>query len=124
MEILKTDGFENIYEVDRFQKEFREVTNDEKRYSKWLIARLTELDLSGIEVIRMEAYEALKTNPKLYVIRYPHSKLNLRIMFVFVNSNEILLLNAFKESSKKSNSDYLSAIAIAQKRLRYVKDCI
>ncbi len=124
MEILKTDGFENIYEVDRFQKEFREVTNDEKRYSKWLIARLTELDLSGIEVIRMEAYEALKTNPKLYVIRYPHSKLNLRIMFVFVNSNEILLLNAFKESSKKSNSDYLSAIAIAQKRLLYVKDCI
>lgn len=123
LELLKTEGFENVYEVDQFQKEFAKITKKNRRYYDWLRAKLAMLEKKGMEALKMESFETLPyTNPKLYSIRYPHSRLNPRVIYVYANRNEIYLLTAFKESSKKGNSDYDSAIKVANDRLKYIEE--
>ena len=122
MELLKTEDFENIYEVESFQKEFKKITNNDRRYVKWLISKLSILDNYGMRALQQPEFESLSgTDPKLYSMRYPHSKVNPRVIYVYVNGKDIILLTAFKEGSKKSNSEYGSAIKIACDRLKYLK---
>ncbi len=123
MELIKTEGFENIYQVDQFEKEFKKIAKKDTRYYEWLFAKLSVLEKMGMEALKLESFEPLpSTNPKLYSIRYPHSPLNPRVIYIYVNGNEIHLLTAFKESSKKTNSDYESAIKIAHERLKYLEE--
>ena len=123
MELIKTEGFKNIYEVEQFQKEFKKIAKNNKRYYKWLFLKLSALEKLGMKALNLENFEPLQhTNPKLYSIRYPHSPLNPRVIYIYANGNEIHLLTAFKESSKKSNSDYNFAIKLAQERLKYIEE--
>ena len=123
LELIKTEGFKNIYEVEQFEKEFRKIAKKDKRYYDWLFAKLAVLEEKGMEALKLESFEPLPhTNPKLYSIRYPQSPLNPRAIYVYANGNEIYLLTAFKESSKKSNSDYDSAIKTAHDRLKYIEE--
>ena len=123
MELIKTEGFENIYQVDQFEKEFKKIAKKDTRYYEWLFAKLSVLEKMGMKALKLESFEPLpSTNPKLYSIRYPHSPLNPRVIYIYVNGNEIHLLTAFKESSKKTNSDYESAIKIAHERLKYLEE--
>ena len=123
LELLKTEGFNNIYEVEPFKKEFQKIAKRDNRDYNWLIAKLRMLEKKGMDALKLESFEPLpNTNPKLYSIRYPHSPLNPRVIYVYINGNEIYLLTAFKESSKKTNSDYDSAIKVAQDRLKYLEE--
>ena len=123
MELIKTEGFENIYQVDQFEKEFKKIAKKGTRYYEWLFAKLSVLEKMGMEALKLESFEPLpSTNPKLYSIRYPHSPLNPRVIYIYANGNEIHLLTAFKENSKKTNSDYESAIKIAHERLKYLEE--
>lgn len=123
LELIRTEGFKNIYEVEQFQKEFKKIAKNDKRYYDWLLVKLAMLEEKGMEALKLESFEPLPhTNPKLYSIRYPHSPLNPRAIYVYANGNEIYLLTAFKESSKKSNSDYDSAIKTAHDRLKYIEE--
>lgn len=118
--------FENIYEVDCFQKEFEQVTsekieNKNGRYHKWLRKQLNFLDEYGMNALQFENFEVLKnTNPKLYAIRYPHSIVNPRIIFFYYDGDKVCLLHAFKETSKKSSSEYDNAIKIAENRIKLI----
>ena len=124
LELIKTEGFEKIYEVEQFEKEFKKIAKRDRRYYDWLIAKLSVLEDKGMEALRLESFEPLpRTDPKLYSIRYPHSPLNPRVIYIYAKGDEIYLLTAFKESSKKSNSDYDSAIEVAHKRLKYIEEC-
>ncbi|MFI3169365.1 MAG: type II toxin-antitoxin system RelE/ParE family toxin [Faecalibacterium sp.] len=126
MNIVKTKGFENIYEVDYFRKEFKAIT-DEKwklsepfpRYQKWLIGRLAVLDKNPQEALHSNHFEKLNADPTIYAIRYPKSKLNPRVLYVCVEDKNIILLTAFKE---KSSSDYANAISVAQSRWKLLND--
>lgn len=123
MEIIKTENFNNIYEVEQFQKEFKKITKNAKRYNNWLLNKLSVLDEKGMEALRMESFEPLSnTSPKLYSIRYPHSPINPRVIYVYIDGDEIYLLTAFKESSKGGNGDYNSAIKIAHERLKLIEE--
>lgn len=125
---IKTEGFENVYEVDVFKKEFRKITGETKsdqRYHKWLKRQLTRLEDLGMKALMLDGFEPLSnTDPRLYSIRYNKSPLNPRVIYIYANGEEIYLLAAFKESSKKSNSDYNNAIKIAHERLKYLSEYI
>lgn len=110
--------------LSSFKKSSKKIAKKDKRYYEWLLSKLYVLEEKGMDALKLESFEPLpSTNPKLYSIRYPHSPLNPRVIYVYVNGNEIYLLTAFKESSKKSNSDYTSAIKVAHDRLKYIGEC-
>lgn len=99
-------------------KSLRKTTDD----IKWLIVKLSILEKYGMKALQLEGFESLSgTDPKLYSIRYPHSKLNPRVIYVYANGTDIILLSAFKEGSKKGNSEYESAIKLTYDRLKYLK---
>jgi len=126
LEIVKNALFTNVYEVDCFQKEFQDLTKEKltikppfPRYQKWLIGSLAILEEQGMEAIKLKNFEQLEnTKPKLYSIRYSHSKLNSRVIYVFTDEGEILLLVSFKEKRK---SDYNRNIELAHKRLKLLE---
>ncbi|HHU72180.1 MAG TPA: hypothetical protein GXZ21_09130 [Clostridiales bacterium] len=123
MDIVKNSMFSKIYEVDCFQKEFKKMTKEKlaikppyPRYQKWLIASLTILEEYGKDAINLENFEQLESvKPSIYSIRYPKSKLNPRVLYVYLENGDILLLTAFKEERK---SDYTRNIKMVKKRLK------
>ena len=128
LERIKTEGFKHVYEVDVFKKEFKKITGETKndqRYHKWLKRQLLRLEDLGMKALVLDGFEPLSdTNPRLYSIRYNKSPLNPRVIYIYANGDEIYLLTAFKESSKKSNSDYNRAVKIAHERLKYLSEYI
>ena len=122
--IYKFENFEHIYGVDRFEKEFAKMANEKmkgsppySRFQKWLIGRLTILDRMGRDAIRLEGFEKLESeNPALFSIRYPHSKLNPRVIYACVSDDDIILLTAFKEENARA--DYRKAIRLAKSRYK------
>ena len=121
MDLIKTEGFDNVYEVKPFQKEFEKTVKKDKRYYKWLREKLAILEKLGMEALKLESFEPLPfTDPRLYSIRYPKSPINPRVIYIYANGKEVYLLTAFKESSKNSNSDYEAAIKVAEERLKYI----
>lgn len=126
MEIVKNAMFSKVYEVDCFKKEFKEMTKEKfsisppfQRYQKWLIGSLTILEEQGLEVLKLKNFEQLENvKPNIYSIRYPNSKINPRVLYVYLKEGEILLLAAFKEKNK---SDYNRNIKMAQQRLKLLE---
>lgn len=124
MNLYKLERFEHIYAVDCFQKEFIKMTNERlsdeppyPRFQRWLISKLSVLDKIGKNAIKLEGFEDLGTsNPKLFSIRYPHSKLNPRVIYACYMDSEIVLLTAFKEENAKS--DYSKAMKRAANRYK------
>ena len=92
---------------------FGKNTGEKSRYMKWLKVSLTFLENYGMDALSLEIFEHLKgtSNPKLYAIRHPRSKINERYIFVFGAGERSTLLTAFKE---KSVNDYKVAIIRAE----------
>ena len=109
MNVYKLDKFEHIYAVDCFEKEFSKMTSERlvdeppyPRFQKWLISKLNVLDKMGKNAIALEGFEDLGLyDPKLFSIRFPHSKLNPRVIYACFMDTEIILLTAFKEENAK-----------------------
>lgn len=124
MNVYKLDKFEHIYAVDCFEKEFSKMTSERlvdeppyPRFQKWLISKLNVLDKMGKNAIALEGFEDLGSyDPKLFSIRFPHSKLNPRVIYACFMDTEIILLTAFKEENAKG--DYLKAMRKASKRYK------
>ena len=118
MNIQKLAGFNRIYQAECFPDEvdkiFGKSTGEKARYIKWLYTWLHILDYEGMNALNLEQFEHLKntSNPCLYAIRHPHSKINERYLFVFADEESSILLTAFKE---KSTDDYQSAIKRAER---------
>lgn len=123
MKLLRNALFPNVYEVDCFQKEFLKMTEEQPsaqppypRYQKWLIQKLEVLSKYGKEAVKLEGFEKLNSSTyDLYSIRYPRSKQNPRVIYIYCEDDKILLLTAFKE---KSSSDYTRAMKRAINRLK------
>ncbi len=123
LDLIKTEGFDHIYEVEPFEKEFKKTVKENKRYYKWLREKLSILEALGTEALKLRDFEPLpSTNPKLYSIRNPNTPINPRVIYIYASGKNIYLLTAFKEGSKNSNSDYGAAIKVAEERLKYIKN--
>lgn len=124
MNLSKAKKFENVYAFEEFQEEFEEVVSEKKtsgRYHKWLRRSILLIKQYQRGVIALQGFEKLVTKPNepnLYAIRNPGSKKNQRVIYVYLDGNEICLLHAFLETSKKSDSEYRAAIEIAIGRLK------
>lgn len=121
LNIEKVEEFNNIYQFDCFPKEFEKAVSEKKvtgRYHKWLRNRLEILDKFGKEALKLEQFEKLSnTHPDLYSIRYPHSKKNPRVIYIYLEGKNIYLLHAFLE---KDANDYNHAIKSAEKRAELI----
>ena len=126
MRLFKLDTYNKIYAVEGFTEEFDETLNEtavDGRYHRWLRRKLNVLDASGFRVLSDRDFEPLEdTDPKLYAIRYPKSPKNPRVVYAYVDDGVVYLLHTFKETSKKTGSDYRSAIIIATNRLEYIEN--
>lgn len=126
MDILKVDGFNNIYQVDCFQTEFLKTVKErpkkqgiKSRYQDWLVRSLAILDELGFNALSLPAFEKLNDTDRIYSIRYTKSIKNPRVLFVFFDGRNIILLTSFLEKSK---ADYDKALEVAKNRLRLIKE--
>ena len=124
--MFKLDTYNKIYAVEGFMEEFDETLNETKadgRYHSWLRRKLNVLDASGFRALSDRDFEPLEdTDPKLYAIRYPKSPKNPRVVYAYVDDGVVYLLHTFKETSKKTGSDYRSAIKVATNRLESIEE--
>lgn len=126
MKVVKNALFSKVYEVDCFQKEFLNATKETTaeappypRYQKWLIGALEVLQELGRKALQLEKYEHLEMDGwDICSIRYPKSKLNLRVLYIYTEDDDILLLAVFKEKSK---NDYTRNIRLAIQRLKILE---
>lgn len=117
------DGIDSIYTISNLKKEFKKAVNEQwkenppwKRYQKKLIEDLAVLDQEKERAINLPQFERLSNKDKLYSIRHPESKKNVRIIYT-IEGNNIILLIAFLE---KNDGDYKKAINTAKKRLKWL----
>ncbi|MCL2338031.1 MAG: hypothetical protein FWC60_11500 [Firmicutes bacterium] len=117
MEIQKVAGYNRIYQAECFPNEVKDMfgknIGEMRRYLKWLYAWLHVLDKAGLDALNFEQFEHLKVTerPHLYAIRHPHSVINERYLYVYIDDESVILLTAFMEKDAK---DYLAAIKHAQ----------
>lgn len=127
MEVVKIDieGINNTYALSVVQKEFTSAVNEKwkkdppwERYQKKLMQDLAVLEDEKERAIRMPQYERLSDEDKLYCIRHPETKKNVRVIYTIVEGAIIVLLHAFLE---KNDGDYQKAIRVAKKRLMWLE---
>lgn len=121
VDIKKLEGYNNIYVVDAFEKEFLTAVGFErKKYLKNLKSQLYNLErLTPAQMIKPQ-FEFLEEidSFRLFCIR-ERSKLNLRIIYIYFENQKIIVLAcAFKEKHK---GDYHHAKDVAVKRMKALK---
>ena len=87
-----------------------------KRYHQKLIEDLAVLEQEKERAIDLQQFEKLNGVDRLYSIRHPESKKNVRVIYT-VDEGVIILLTAFLE---KNDGDYQRAINTAKKRLQWL----
>ena len=123
MHIIKLDQFEHIYQVDKFEKEYRKLFGKSKKQfqkeQEQLLKNLYLLDDLQREALQLQQFEALAGQSPLCSIRHV-SKTNPRIIFVFANiEDDIILLSCTLE---KGTVDYDQAIERAKSRWQSLEE--
>lgn len=131
LELVKFEGFQNIYGPDCFYDEFKRNVlglppnasppqNDKfsKQCVNWFIASLKNLDELGPETTKLKRFEKLPGTDDIYSARYPNTRKNPRFLYFFIQGKNVILLCPFLE---KSGSDYKRAISLAQARKKELK---
>ena len=118
------EGLDNIFAVSNLKKEFQSAVNEQwktkppwKRYQKKLIADLVVLSQEKERAVDLANFEKLRDTDRLYSIRHPKSKKNIRVIYT-VDEGAIILLVAFLE---KNDGDYKRAINVAERRLKLLE---
>ena len=118
------EGLDNIFAVSNLKKEFQSTVNEQwktkppwKRYQKKLIADLVVLSQEKERAVDLANFEKLRDTDRLYSIRHPKSKKNIRMIYT-VDEGAIILLVAFLE---KNDGDYKRAINVAERRLKLLE---
>lgn len=118
------EGLDNIFAVSNLKKEFQSAVNEQwktkppwKRYQKKLIADLVVLSQEKERAVDLANFEKLRDTDRLYSIRHPKSKKNIRVIYT-VDEGAIILLVAFLE---KNDGDYKRAINVAERRLELLE---
>lgn len=125
LEKIDIEGLKDIYALDVVQKEFVKAVNEQwkhdppwQRYQKKLLQDLAVLDMEKERAIELPQYEKLSGEEKLYSIRHPETKKNVRVIYTIADGTIVILLVAFLE---KNDGDYRKAIDVAKKRLKWLE---
>ena len=118
MDIIKLEGYKNIYAVDSFLSEYQSLFGKSKKshdqYLKKLRHNLRSLDNEMKNAIQYQQFEQLE-NSNLYSIRHV-SVFNPRVVYAYIGDDgKVILLSSFKE---KNRSDYARGMKQAAERLK------
>lgn len=123
LEKIRIEGINDTYAISSLKKEFRKAVDEPwkekepwERYQKKLIQDLTVLEQEKESAIDLQQFEKLNGVDRLYSIRHPESRKNVRIIYT-IDEDVIILLTAFLE---KNSGDYKRAIDTAKKRLKWL----
>ncbi len=123
LEKICIPGINNTYAILSVKKEFRKAVDEPwkeeppwKRYQQKLIEDLAVLEQEKERAIDLQQFEKLSGVDRLYSIRHPESKKNVRVIYT-IEDGVIILLTAFLE---KNDGDYQRAINTAKKRLQWL----
>lgn len=121
MDIVKLEGYNNIYAIDSFFSEYMTLFGKSKaahtQYLKKLRSNLDILDREMKKSIQYQQFELLD-NTNLYSIRHV-SVINPRVIFAYIdNDGKVILLSSFKEGKR---SDYNRAVEQAKQRLKQLE---
>lgn len=123
MDIVLLDGFQKIYAVDCFEKEFQHLFDSAslKRYTNWLWRNLRNLDRYGKKAVDGTHIEKLRHDKHdFYSIRSANSKSNPRVVFIFATQDDaVILLCAMLE---KSSEDYRKGLRRANGRFQELEE--
>lgn len=124
LEKICITGINNTYAISSVKKEFRKAVDETwkeeppwKRYQQKLIEDLAVLEQEREGAVDLQQFEKLNDVDRLYSIRHPESKKNVRLIYT-IEAGAIILLVAFLE---KNSGDYQRAINTAQKRLKWLE---
>lgn len=124
LEKICITGINNTYAISSVKKEFRKAVDETwkeeppwKRYQQKLIEDLSVLEQEREGAVDLQQFEKLNGVDRLYSIRHPESKKNVRLIYT-IEAGAIILLVAFLE---KNSGDYQRAINTAQKRLKWLE---
>lgn len=114
-------SYDKIFYTDDFLEELSELKKQDPNYPKWLDRKLNILDLGAKQATDGVHFEKLKLkDDDLYSIRRPKSKFKQRVTYYIIEeSNEAILLSAFRESN---DFDYTRAITRSLNRLKAIKE--
>ena len=119
LEKICINEIDNTYAISNVEKEFRKAVDEQwkeeppwPRYQKKLLEDLAVLEQERERAIDLPQFENLVGTEKLYSIRHPESKKNVRVIYTFYE-DAIILLYAFLE---KNDGDYQRAIETAERR--------
>ena len=118
MRLEKVSGFSRIYQAECFPNDvdamFGKNKGERKRYMMWLYTLLTILDQQGLQAVVLQQFEYLQNteDPRLYSLRHPHSQINERYIYTYIDEEVVVLLTAFKE---KDANYYKTAIERAKR---------
>lgn len=127
LELVKMDGYNNIYGPDMFVYEFcrnvlgssedcvlsQDPPKSAKQYVSWLERSLKTLDTQGKATTRLKGFEKLSGADDIYSARYPNTQKNPRVLYFYIQDSKIVLLCSFCEKNK---SDYQRGIEAAKAR--------
>lgn len=123
LERICIEGLKDVYAISSLRKEFMKAVNEPwkddppwQRYQKKLVEDLAVLEQEKESAIDLPQYERLAGKEKLYCIRHPESKKNIRIIYTIYDGS-VVLLTAFLE---KTEGDYHRAIRNANRRLKWL----
>lgn len=123
LEQICINGINNTYAISNVRKEFLKAVDEPwkeippwQRYQRKLIEDLAVLEQERERAIDLPQFEKLTGVDRLYCIRHPESKKNVRVIYI-IEEGTIILLTAFLE---KNAGDYQRAIETAQKRLKWL----
>lgn len=124
LEKICIPGIDNTYAISNVKKEFRKAVDEPwketppwKRYQQKLIEDLAVLEQEKERAVDLQQFEKLNGVERLYSIRHPESKKNVRVIYTIEN-DVVILVTAFLE---KNAGDYQRAIATAKKEIAVVR---
>lgn len=103
LEKICITGINSTYAISNVKKEFRKAVDEPwkqeppwKRYQQKLIEDLAVLEQEQENAIDLPQFEKLNGVDRLYSIRHPESKKNVRVIYT-IEERSIILLTAFLE---------------------------
>lgn len=125
LEKIDVEGISDTYALSVVQKEFKKAVDEPwkenpplQRYQQKLMQDLAVLCVEKECAIDFPQYEKISGEEKLYSIRHPESKKNVRVIYTILDGSIVILLVAFLE---KNDGDYKRAINKAKERLKLIE---
>lgn len=110
LEQICKQGINNTYAISNFKKEFRKAVDEPwkeeppwKRYQQKLIEDLAVLEQEKERAIDLQQFEKLNGVDRLYSIRHPESKKNVRVIYV-----EELMMGITEKLARAKETDWIS----------------